>query len=380
MKSSLAALSWSLLIAVAGGCIPTPDPSLFESESSGSGGTTTEPASTTTGSPVPEPTTDGAADTTTLGAETTTSVDDTTTGAPPVCGALDLLLVLDNSGSMAQEQGRVLEAIDDLLGAIDDTAMFADLNIMVLDVDPWQYELCEATCDPGPCAGPDGTCDPFIAGCFQPCTIGRSCITSGFSCETLMPSECDQVLGAGVVRPYGTSSSNQDCAFSSGGRYIDATEPDVEAALSCAAQVGYDSFAVLERPMEAMVRAVSAGTTAEACNQGFLRDEAKLLVAFVTDEDDAVGDSAGDPAGWQQVLITAKGGDASSIVVLGIFGDNDDPNGICGGIDEEGAEAAPRLRQFVESFGEQGLVRSICELDYAPYFVDAVNAVAQTCR
>jgi hypothetical protein len=133
--------------------------------------------------------------------------------------------------------------------------------------------------------------------------------------------------------------------------------------------------------MEAMVQAVTSGTEADTCNEGFLRDDAILVVTFITDEDDNVGDSAGTPAGWKQTLISAKNGDENAIVVLGLFGDNDQPGGICqdlaGGTD--GAEAAPRLREFVDSFGDKGFFGSVCAPSYDEFFQEAVGLIDVTC-
>jgi hypothetical protein len=53
--------------------------------------------------------------------------------------------------------------------------------------------------------------------------------------------------------------------------------------------------------------------------------------------------------------------------VLGLFGDQDKPNFICPPFDPDaasGAEPSPRLRQFVDSFGERGVAGSVCADSY----------------
>ena len=60
-----------------------------------------------------------------------------------------------------------------------------------------------------------------------------------------------------------------------------------------------------ELPMEAMVRAVGPLNGPGQCNAGFVRNEALLLVVFVTDEDDN-GKSGGNPATWKQALPAAR--------------------------------------------------------------------------
>ena len=55
---------------------------------------------------------------------------------------------------------------------------------------------------------------------------------------------------------------------------------------------------------------------AGGCNEGFLRDDAILVVTFITDEEDT--GSAGNPDSWKQTLVDAKGGNEEAIVVLGL--------------------------------------------------------------
>jgi hypothetical protein len=302
------------------------------------------------------------------------------------CDKVDFLFIIDNSGSMGDEQGNLIGSFPGFIDTIQSELDKAqDYHLMVLDVDAYQYETCQQACDTAPpeCIV-DGICSPMVGpACLFPCTLGLVCGTDGgYQCGVTQPEECEDVLGAGVTHPRGQGSSNMECNFATGARYMDSNEPDLSATFECAAQVGVSSYAGTERPMEAMVQAVSGSTEAATCNEGFLRDDAILVVTFITDEDDAVGDSAGTPAGWRQALISAKNGDESAIVVLGLFGDNDQPGGICqdlaGGTD--GAEAAPRLRQFVESFGAKGFFGSVCAPSYEEFFTEAVGLIDVTCE
>ncbi len=341
------------------------------SGTSGTGGSTHSSGSTT------EPL---GADTTldpTSTSSTSAAVDESSSGEPPApCSMLDVLFVIDNSGSMQPEQGRLLDAFDEFLDGLAATT-FSDLHIMVVDTDAWPLETCPPLCRQGPCFDERGQCSISTPNCLQQCLTLEACIEAGFVCDEA-PRECDQALGAGVLRTYGDTSSNQECVLASGARYIDSSEPDIEAAFECIARVGVQSLALTEQPMGAMVQAVSMGTPAAACNAGFLRDEASLLVVFATDESDDPRDSSGVPAGWRQALIAAKNGDASSIAMLGLFGDNDLADAVCQDIDEE-AEAAPRLRELVDSFGDLGLARSICANDYGPFLAEAAALAPLTC-
>lgn len=128
--------------------------------------------------------------------------------------------------------------------------------------------------------------------------------------------------------------------------------------------------------MEAMAQAVGSNVGNGGCNQGFLRDDAILVVTYITDEEDDV-ESMGDPADWKAALVAAKGGNEQAVVVLGLVGDSDVPGGGCGPFGL--AEASPRLRAFAESF-DFGTWGSICSPDYAPFFLDAVGVIDSACE
>lgn len=301
------------------------------------------------------------------------------------CDKVDFLFIIDNSGSMGDEQGNLVSSFPGFIDTIQSTLDEAqDYHIMVLDVDAYIYEQCQQACENAPpeCIV-DGICNVMAApACAFPCLLGSVCgIGGGYQCGVTQPEECEDVLGAGVTHPRGEGSSNEDCMFSTGARYMDSNQPDLSGTFECAAQVGVSSYAGTERPMEAMVQAVSGSTEAAACNEGFLRDDAILVVTFITDEDDAFGDSAGTPAGWKQALISAKNGDENAIVVLGLFGDNDQPGAICQPlVDADGAEPSPRLREFVDSFGDKGFFGSVCAPSYDEFFQQAVGLIDVTCE
>jgi hypothetical protein len=156
-------------------------------------------------------------------------------------------------------------------------------------------------------------------------------------------------------------------------------DPDLADTFACVGEVGTFGDGN-EQPMEAMLEAVSDDMNAAGgCNADFLRDDAILVVTFITDEEDAMK-SPGNPADWKAGLVAAKGGNTDAIVVLGLFGDNDQPDAICAPYDgDTGAEPGVRLREFTESFGNRGVVGSVCAPDYAPFFQDAVDVVDVAC-
>lgn len=279
----------------------------------------------------------------------------------PGCKKVDFLFVIDNSGSMGDEQDNLVQSFPGFIQEIQTKLEDAqDYHIMVVDTDEWIWGGCELLCGFGGCA------------LFNP----------NYQCGVTQPEECEDVLGAGITHPTGIDSSNMECNFASGGRYIDQSEPNLTGAFSCAARVGTGSTQDPERPMEAMVAATSPNGDVGACNEGFIRDDAILVVTFITDEDDNAGDSAGTPVGWKAALVAAKKGDENAIVVLGVYGDNDQPNAICAPFDPDssnGAEPSPRLREFVTSFGERGVSGSVCSNSYEDFFKDAVSVIDTTC-
>ncbi|MBC8067399.1 MAG: hypothetical protein IAG13_03620 [Deltaproteobacteria bacterium] len=284
------------------------------------------------------------------------------------CDKVDFLFIVDNSGSMSEEQDSLISAFPQFIGTIQDTLDEAqDYHVMVLDTDAFVYEGCLALCAfPIPPDNPNPIC----------------LIAPEYECGS-DPLECEDVLGAGVTHPRGAQSSNADCEFASGMRWMDSAEPDLAGAFSCAARVGTGSTLDPEKPMEAMVAASTASTPAFACNEGFFRDDAILVVTFVTDEDDAANDgSGGTVAGWREALIAAKNGDENAVVVLGLFGDGDMPGAICTSFDSQtgnGAEPSPRLREFTESWGDRGIAGSICAPSYDEFFEQAVGVIDTTC-
>jgi hypothetical protein len=126
--------------------------------------------------------------------------------------------------------------------------------------------------------------------------------------------------------------------------------------------------------MQAMVEGVTTLNGAGQCNEGFVRDDAILVVTIITDEEEN-GDSVGNPASWAQALIDAKLGNEQAVVVLGLIGDIDLPGSPCEDLD---AMPSPRLRQFV-SFFTNGVTGSVCAPDYAPFFLDAVSVIDTAC-
>jgi len=280
------------------------------------------------------------------------------------CRKVDFLFVIDNSGSMSDEQQNLINSFPTFINTIQAELKEAqDYHIMVIDTDAYVFGGCEFICP------------LFFDTC--PMALGE------YQCGVTQPEMCEDVLGAGVIHPKGQQSSGKACNFTSGARYMDVSEPDLTASFACAAQVGTGSTDDPEKPMQAMVAAVAPKGPSADCNLGFLRSDAILVVTFITDEDDDAGDgSLGIPEGWKASLVAAKKNDPTALVVLGLFGDGDQLNSICPPFNEDnasGAEPSPRLRQFVDSFGERGVAGSVCSDSYEEFFKQAVAIIDTTC-
>jgi hypothetical protein len=306
------------------------------------------------------------------------------------CTKVDFLFVIDHSGSMQSEQDALIASFSGFIDAIEARLEFeGTFHILVTDVDAWVYGACEedgcqaaALCE---AQSTTGECD-----CEWECGMRTLCTEYGdYVCGQTQPMECEEVLGAGVTYPRGYGASNTDCDFASGARFIDGGEPDVASAFACAAQVGIGSSNP-EVPMQAMVEAVRNGGDVGTCNEGFLRDDAILVVTVITDEDDnapnppddPAGDSPGTPHDWFDALVEAKGGKAESIVTLALIGDTGQPGALCQPLDHTtgiGAENSSRIREFTALFGDQGHVGSICAPSYESFFVEAVDSIGQAC-
>jgi hypothetical protein len=283
------------------------------------------------------------------------------TRQPPTgCDMVDFLFVIDNSSSMQNYQQSLLGAFGLFMEQIQGTLQAQDYHVMVVDSDADEgIVYCQTQCD----------------------TMGEPCtgFPFAFPCD-VAASACDGTLGAGVTEPFGENASNNPCEFEAPARYLASGMGDLVDAFTCAATVG-TSGSDDQRNMNAMLAAVGSELAAPgACNEGFLREDAVLVVTILTDATHATSQEQVDetPQAWHDGLVEAKGGYEEAIAVLGLVADADLDDGVCqpNPIPDQGS---PQLRAFVELFEERGIVGSICEPDYQPFFMDAVAIIDATC-
>jgi len=249
------------------------------------------------------------------------------------CRKIDFLFVIDNSDSMEDEQANLARSFPGFIRVMRQVLEATDFHIMVV------------------ATGGDPEDDDEPA---------------------LDAEECEEIQGAG----HRQSEQGEECGITGGLPFMLAEQPDLEATFSCLALVGTDGSA-FERPMDAVLAATGATLNAPGrCNAGFLRDDAVLVVTFITDEEDQR--SQGEPADWRQALLDIKPGKDDALVLLGLVGDNNVDGGLlggpCGGLDADGS---PRLQEFVSSV--DGVLGSVCAPDYTPFFQTAVGSIDSAC-
>jgi hypothetical protein len=296
----------------------------------GTGASSTEAATTTTTGARPE---GGPADRPGDGFETTTA------GAEG-CTQVDFLFVIDSSVSMEGEQAALTAAFPAFLATIADTLPTDDYQIMVVDTD------AASRCSPAKCTH-------------------ETCQAAGQHVCMDIFEACDTTLGAGVVHPAGEFTANKVCDFEPGQRYLAGSDPQLHASFKCAAEVG-TAGDPKERPMDAMVAAVAAELQGPGgCNDGFLRDEAILVVTFISDDENV--EDLNTAQQTHDALVAAKGGDADRIVMLGLI-----PGVGCG-------PGGLHWAQLIGLFGTHGIQGEVCSPDYNGFFQDAVTTILDAC-
>jgi hypothetical protein len=238
------------------------------------------------------------------------------------CGMVDFLFVIDNSGSMSDEQAALVTNFPNFISGIEATLeTVKTIHVGVTTTDANFYN---------------------VAGCTD--------------------------IGSLVVKTGGNDSSNAQCGPYKEGANFMTEKDDLDVAFSCAALVGTDGSAD-ERQMMALVNAVN-GTHGGMgqCNEGFIREDALLVIVIITDEPDI--NSPGDAKTWFEAVVDAKDGIPENVVVVSLIST---PMGNCG------FEVAWSIAEFTTLFGVNGFMADICLPDFAPVFEEAVGIIDVAC-
>jgi len=212
-------------------------------------------------------------------------------------GAVDVLFVVDNSSSMLSKQMQLRNAFPVFFEALNNSlGMIPDIQVGVVTTDLGiggysSIRYCEELGGDGGIMGKAGALD-----------LGENCLGSGQRYMVdVEPEGCFIERGeSGQCFDHGCTQQN--CDDEEVGQQALTLSVDVDGcprcrnfegepqdAFSCLADVGVQGCG-FEQPLEALRLALNADTTPQ--NEGFLRDDAVLVVVLVTDEDDC---SASDP-------------------------------------------------------------------------------------
>ena len=246
------------------------------------------------------------------------------------CTKVDFLFVIDNSGSMGDNQQDLADNFPNFINGIQATLeSVEDFQVGVVTTDDYQYN---------------------VGGCTS--------------------------LGQLVVRTGGNDSSNMQCGPYAEGHNFMTEQDNLPVSFACAAKVG-SSGSGLERPMNAVEIAVRKdyGVPGE-CNEGFIRDDALLVIVIITDEWDGPGDpegfgSTGDADSWYQTVVDAKDGLPENVVVLSLV--HFDP-----GCSPSDGFLSGGIETFTNMFGPNGFLGCISD-DYGQVFSEATSVIDMAC-
>jgi len=247
------------------------------------------------------------------------------------CTKVDFLFVIDNSGSMADNQVNLANNFPNFIDGIQATLAEVD-----------EYQVGVITTD---------AYSPNVAGCNQ--------------------------VGGLIVRTGGEDSSNMVCGPYAAGRNYMTEADDLATEFACAAKVGSDGSGI-ELVMQAMEIAVRKDLGGPGqCNEGFIRDDALLVIVLITDEWDGPNDpelfgSPGDENTWYDTVVTAKAGIPENVVVLSLIHTTPDcppSDGFLSG----------SILPFTLMFGPNGFVGCIDD-DYGAIFAQATGIIEEACN
>lgn len=259
------------------------------------------------------------------------------------CDKVDLLFIIDDSGSMSDNQDKLTAAFPSMAQTIDAT-LVAQQGI--------DYRI----------------------------GVASSNITDETMC--LFGTLC----GPGYLGRLQHTEARVSCNDVPAGRWIEGSEGAAAVGLqfTCIASLNQaQDFNGSEAPLEATRMAlVDRVSDAEQYNLGFLRDDALLVLVLVTDEDDQsvwmsptnwplVG-SPGTPApvaDFYDMLVALKGGHPQNIAAVAISGPAQ------GG----GETQAPRIHAFLDLVAPNSFWTDISGNDYSTPLQDALAIIEGSC-
>jgi hypothetical protein len=178
-----------------------------------------------------------------------------------------------------------------------------------------------------------------------------------------------------------TAGASGPCNYSSGEVWIESTSPKLVDEFQCVGDIASGvcmtaSGDAVEAPTSAAASVLQTALPASPKpNGGFLRDDALLVVVAITDEDEQPDPDASAQELYNR-LIAIKGGDIKKIVFLGIGGATQ-CNGAYGS-----AQEATLLRDITNLFiaNQRGVFWDLCQGNLEQGLTQALTTIDSACE
>lgn len=178
--------------------------------------------------------------------------------------------------------------------------------------------------------------------------------------------EC-QALGGLVVE----AQAGSCLPFAGGGNFTTDAD-DLTTKFNCIANVGEngDSDEMVGDAMIQLLASHQVPNAVSTCNDGFIGDDALLVIVILTDENDS---SSTSPSEWVQAVVAAKGV-ADNAVVLSLIWED----GAAGCTDAFSETHGSQIIEFTEMFENHSL-GNICDDSYAGFFSGTPPLIESAC-
>lgn len=281
-------------------------------------------------------------------------------GPPASENAIDLLFVMDNSGSMGEEQGVFSTAVEALVADLDATG--ADYRIAFTTTDngnPWcsgttpeggalRLTTCTSRRDEFIFTGTDPPTDQYDTGCADQCAYDDIAVT-----PTEVDGDPNPAPRRWLEKRAGTTNLPADVSM------VDA--------IRCFAPQGINGCG-FESPLESLYKTLARSADANDASYGFVREGSVLGVVVVTDEvdcsyaDESIFLPDGDRTFWPNPMDAYPTSAVcwnAGVACTGGPGTYDDcvptNKDIAGNVDVPDSEAALRpLTRYVENLRGRG--------------------------
>ncbi|MCP4675078.1 MAG: hypothetical protein GY854_06155 [Deltaproteobacteria bacterium] len=277
---------------------------------------------------------------------------DTSTSAGTGCSSMDILFIIDNSGSMIEEQQNLSKNFPEFVEVLDDYFSGASAQL--------SYRVGVTT------AG----------------------VVRNFKLQALPGVTTPMISGGANGKLVGQEKCNLGAH-----PWADGPAADVETKFSCMADVGSGGLG-FEMPLAALELAIGKHLELGGANEGFYRkdEDSLLVVVIITDEDDCSvvegglvkGNSAdstcveqGSPGMYvvedTKDLLDQTAGGSGRYVVVAIAGKT-----ACNS--QFGtATNAPRLARLTDMCAEYGVMGDICSGDLWESLAEALAVMQKAC-